>query len=46
VQSATRPERFSPPTFGALGRGLGLKFLLVFLFNTMVHIAEHRNETS
>jgi hypothetical protein len=36
----------SSPTFGAPGRGLGLKFLLVFLFNTMVHIAEHRDETS
>jgi hypothetical protein len=45
VHSATRPK-ISSPTFGAPGRGLGLKFLLVFLFDTMVHITEHRDETS
>jgi hypothetical protein len=45
VHSATRPE-ISSPTFGVPGRGLGIRFLLVFLFNTMVHIAEHRDETS
>jgi hypothetical protein len=28
------------------GRGLGIRFLLVFLFDTMVHIAEHRDKTS
>jgi hypothetical protein len=45
VHSATRPEICSP-TFGALGRGLGIRFLLVFLFNTMVCITEHRDKTS
>jgi hypothetical protein len=45
VHSATRPEICSP-TFGAPGRGLGIRFLLVFLFGTMVHIAEHCDETS
>jgi hypothetical protein len=45
VHSATRPEICSP-TFGAPGRGLGFRFLLVFLFNTMVRIAEHSGETS
>jgi hypothetical protein len=45
VHSATRPE-ISSPTFGAPGRGLGSKFLVVFLFDTMVHIVEHRDETS
>jgi hypothetical protein len=42
VHSATRPEICSP-TFGAPGRGLDVRFLLVFLFNTMVCIAEHRD---
>jgi hypothetical protein len=45
VHSATRSE-ISSLTFGAPGRGLGIRFLLVFLFDTMVHIAEHRDETS
>jgi hypothetical protein len=45
VHSATRPE-ISSPTFGAPGRGLGIRFLLVFLFDTMVHFSEHRDETS
>jgi hypothetical protein len=45
VHSATRPEN-SSPTFGAPGRGLGFRFLLVFLFNMMVQIVEHRAETS
>jgi hypothetical protein len=45
VHSATRLE-ISSPTFGAPGRGIGIRFLLVFLFDTMVHIAEHRDETS
>jgi hypothetical protein len=45
VHSATRSDICSP-TFGAPGRGLGIRFLLVFLFDTMVHIAEHRDETS
>jgi hypothetical protein len=45
VHFATRPE-ISSPTFGAPGRGLGSKFLLVFLSDTIVHIAEHRDETS
>jgi hypothetical protein len=45
VHSATRPE-ISSLTFGAPGRGLGIRFLLVFLFDTMVYIAEHRDETS
>jgi hypothetical protein len=39
VHSATRPE-ISSPTFGAPGRGLGFRFLLVFLLDTMVHIVE------
>jgi hypothetical protein len=42
VHSATRPE-ISSPTFGAPGRGLGFKFLLVFLLDTMVHIVEHQD---
>jgi hypothetical protein len=46
VQSATQPERFSPPTFGAPGRGLGLKFLLVSSLSMMVRIIEHHVETS
>jgi hypothetical protein len=45
VHSATRPE-ISSPTFGAPGRGLGSKLLRVFLFDTMIHIAEHHDETS
>jgi hypothetical protein len=45
VHSATRPD-ISSPTFGAPGRGLGIRFLLVFLFDTMVHIAEHCDEIS
>jgi hypothetical protein len=45
VHSATRPE-ISSSTFGALGRGLGFKFLLVFLPSMMVQIIEHRAETS
>jgi hypothetical protein len=32
-------------TFGALGRGLGFRFLLVFLLSMMVQIVEHRAET-
>jgi hypothetical protein len=35
-----------PPTFGAPGRGLGLKFLLVLSLSMMVRIIEHRVETS
>jgi hypothetical protein len=46
VQSATRPERFSPPTFGTPGRGLGLKFLLVSSLSMMVRIIEHHAEAS
>jgi hypothetical protein len=46
VQSATRPERFYPPTFDAPGRGLGLKFLLVPSLSMMVRIIEHCAETS
>jgi hypothetical protein len=42
VHSATRPE-ISSPTFGAPGRGLGIRFLLVFLLDTMIHIVEHHN---
>jgi hypothetical protein len=45
VHSATRPE-ISSPTFGAPGRGLGFRFLPVFLFGMMVRIIEHRTETS
>jgi hypothetical protein len=44
VHSATRPE-ISSPTFGVPGRGPGIRFLLVFLFDTMVHVAEHRDDT-
>jgi hypothetical protein len=44
VHSATRPE-ISSPTFGAPGRGLGFKFLLVFLLSMMVQIVEHHAET-
>jgi hypothetical protein len=39
-------RRISSPTFGAPGRGLGFRFLLVFLLDTMVQIVEHRAETS
>jgi hypothetical protein len=45
VHSATRPE-ISSPTFGAPGRGLGFRFLLIFLLSMMVQIVEHRAETS
>jgi hypothetical protein len=42
VHSATRPE-ISSLTFGAPGRGLGFRFLLVFLLDAMVHIVEHQD---
>jgi hypothetical protein len=42
VHSATRPE-ISSPTFGAPGRGLGFRFLLVLLLDAMVHIVEHHD---
>jgi hypothetical protein len=42
VHSATQPE-ISSPTFGAPGRGLGIRFLLVLLLNIMVHIVEHHD---
>jgi hypothetical protein len=42
VHSATRPE-ISSPTFGAPGRGLGFRFLLVLLLDAMVHIIEHHD---
>jgi hypothetical protein len=42
VHSATRPE-ISSPTFGAPGRGLGIRFLLVFLLDAMVHIIEYHD---
>jgi hypothetical protein len=45
VHSATRPE-ISSPTFGAPGRGLGIRFLLVFPLGIMVHIVEHRDVAS
>jgi hypothetical protein len=44
VHSATRPE-ISSLTFGAPDRGLGFRFLLVFLLSMMVQIVEHRTET-
>jgi hypothetical protein len=44
VHSTTRPE-ISSPTFGAPGRGLGFRFLLVFSLSMMVQIVEHRTET-
>jgi hypothetical protein len=44
VHSATRPE-ISSPTFGAPGRGLGFRFLLVSSLSMMVRIVEHRAET-
>jgi hypothetical protein len=42
VHSATRPK-ISSPTFGVPGRGLGFRFLPVFLLDTMVHIVEHQD---
>jgi hypothetical protein len=33
-------------TFGTPGRGLGIRFLLVFSLSMMVQIVEHRAETS
>jgi hypothetical protein len=45
VHSATRPG-ISSPTFGAPGRGLGFRFLLVFVLDTMVHIVEHHDAAS
>jgi hypothetical protein len=42
VHSATRPE-ISSLTFGMPGWGLGIRFLLVFLLDTMVHIVEHHD---
>jgi hypothetical protein len=42
VHSATRLEN-SSPTFGAPGRGLGFRFLLVLLLDAMVHIVEHHD---
>jgi hypothetical protein len=42
VYSATRLE-ISSLTFGAPGRGLGFRFLLVFLLDAMVHIVEHHD---
>jgi hypothetical protein len=44
VHSATRPK-ISSLTFGAPGRGLGFRFLLVFSLSMMVQIIEHRAET-
>jgi hypothetical protein len=44
VHSATRPK-ISSPTFGAPGRGLGFRFLLVFLLSMTVQIVEHRADT-
>jgi hypothetical protein len=45
VHSATRPE-ISSPTFGAPGRGLGFRLLLVFSLSMMVQIVEHRAGTT
>jgi hypothetical protein len=42
VHFATRPE-ISSPTFGAPGRGLGIRFLLVLLLDIMVHTVEHHD---
>jgi hypothetical protein len=42
VHSATRLE-ISSPTFGAPGRRLSIRFLLVLLLNTMVHIVKHHD---
>jgi hypothetical protein len=44
VHSATRLEISSPP-FGARGRGLGFRFLLVFSLSMMVQIMEHCAKT-
>ena len=44
MHSATRPE-IPSPTFGAPGRGLGFRFLLVFSLSMMVQIVEHRVDT-
>jgi hypothetical protein len=46
VQSTTQAGEISSPTFGAPGRGLGLKFLLVSSLSMMVRIIEHCAETS
>jgi hypothetical protein len=45
VHFATRPE-ISSLTFGAPGRGLGIRFLLVSSLSMMVQIVEHRAEMS
>jgi hypothetical protein len=45
VHSATRPE-ISSSTFGAPGRGLGIRFLLISSLGMMVQIIEHHAETS
>jgi hypothetical protein len=45
VRSATRPVEFFPPTFGAPGRGFGIRFSPVFLLDMMVQIVEHRAMT-
>jgi hypothetical protein len=39
-------RRIPSPPFGMLGRGLGFRFLLVFLLDTMVHIVEHHSGAS
>jgi hypothetical protein len=39
-------QRIPSPTFGTSGRGLGIRFLLVFSLSMMVQIIEHRAETS
>jgi hypothetical protein len=44
VHSATRPK-ISSLTFGATGRGRGIRFLLVFSLSMMVQIIEHRAKT-
>jgi hypothetical protein len=36
----------SSPTFGALGRGARLQVFVSYLFDTMIHIAEHQDEAS
>ena len=45
MHSATRPE-ISSSTFGAPGRGLGIRFLLISSLGMMVQIIEHHAETS
>jgi hypothetical protein len=45
VHSATG-RRIPSPTFGAPGRGLGIRFLLVSSLSMMVQIMEHRAATS